>query len=362
MHLQIQTGRAARLRVATARTRLAMIAMLVMGGIARIGLPSLGAQSYPAVYAFGSEMTATRGGPFAQGRWCNGPVWVEHLCDRFGIPYNPDHNRAEGGANSIRILNQVTALPTPGNAGTALFVVMPGILDLGSNADSATNVSFWQLLVNQLMANTATGVERLHQKGARRIVLVNAPDLAKFPQMAPLDAATRSALRMRIQEHNLALRRQAQNSASILLGLNVRVADFFGAFDVVFERAAEFGFSETRIAAWHDDALTDKSFNGPGSRYLFWDNVHPSSALHALLAQNITTELTVPRLTLAWPSDGPVVTIHDLRLGRDYCLEQSADLGNWTELDCFEAVDFTHHHMPAPQSAPWSFYRLVLLP
>jgi hypothetical protein len=362
MHFRFHMDWRATLSGAVPRATLKAIALLVMAIVARDGLPSLSAQSYPAVYAFGSEMTATRGGPYAQGRWCNGPVWVEHLSDRFGIPYNADHNRAEGGANSIRILNQVTALPTPGNAGTALFVVMPGILDLGSNADSATNVSFWQLLVNQLMANTATAVERLHQKGARRVVLVNAPDLAKFPQTAPLDAATRSALRIRIQEHNLALRLQAQNSASTLMGLNIRVVDTFRVFDVVFEHAAEFGFSETQIAAWHDEELTDKSFDGPGSRYLFWDNVHPSSAFHALMAQSIATELTFPRLTLAWQSDGPVVTVHDLRLGRDYCLEQSLDLGIWTELECFQAVDFTRSHAPAPQSASWSFYRLVLLP
>jgi thermolabile hemolysin len=339
-----------------------MIALVAIGGMARIGLPSLSAQNYPAVYAFGSEMSATRGGPYAQGRWCNGPVWIEHLSDRFGILYNPDHNRAEGGANSIRILNQVTALPPPGNAGTALFVVMPGILDLGSNAESAMNVSFWQVLVNQLMANTATAVERLYQKGARRIVLVNAPDLAKFPQTATLDASTRSALRVRIHEHNLALRLQAQNSASAFPALTVRVADFFCTFDVIFEHATEFGFSQTQIAAWHDDELTDKTFDGPGSRYLFWDNVHPSSAFHALLAQSIATELAVPRLTLAWQSGGPVVTFHDLRLGRDYCLEQSLDLESWTELDCFQAVDFNRSHAPASHEVSWSFYRLVLPP
>jgi hypothetical protein len=323
---------------------------------------SLAAQSFPAIYAFGSDMTATRGGPYAQGRWCNGPVWVEHLSARFGIPYNPDHNRAEGGANSVRILNQVIALPAPNNGRTALFVMEPAILDLGSNAASATNVSYWQMLVNQLMATTAAALERLHLKGARTVVLVNAPDLAKFPQIAALDPATRSALRTRIQEHNFALLLEAQKARNAFPGLDVRVTDLFRFFDVVHARALDFGFTKTDIAAWHDDDLPDKSFNGPGSHYLFWDNVQPSSAFHALMTQGIEADLTSTRVELIWHSTSPILSVRNLRLGRSYCLERSVDLQHWVEWDFFESVDFSWSVPVAEADGPSSFFRALLLP
>jgi phospholipase/lecithinase/hemolysin len=336
--------------------RFMLSALLVHGAFAFF---QVHAQNYSAVYAFGAEMTATRGGPYAQGRWCNGPAWVEYLSEQLGVPYDPDHNRAEGGANSAGILNQVTALPVPDNASTALFVVMPAILDLGSNAGSAANVGFWQRLVDQLMNNTATMIERLHLKGARRIVLVNAPDLGRFPQMAPLDSATRSALRLRIEEHNLALRLRAQNAITAFPGLDVRVAGFFLSFDVIFEQAAAFGFTKTTVAAWHDDELTDKSYAGPGANYLFWDNVHPTSQFHALMARGIANDLIPARLEISATASGPKLSFRDLRLGRDYCVERSSDLVGWTKGDCFQATDFNREYSPDLLPAPASFYRIV---
>jgi phospholipase/lecithinase/hemolysin len=193
-------------------------------------------------------------------------------------------------------------------------------------------------------------------------VLVNAPDLSKFPQTAALDPATRSALRARIQEHNFALLLEAQRARSAFPGLDVRVADLFRCFDVVHARAIEFGFTKTDVAAWHDDSLPDKSFQGPGSHYLFWDNVQPSSVFHALIAQSIEADLTTTRVELIRHAAGSVLSIQHLRLGRNYCIERSVDLNEWFEEVCFQAIDFSHSQPPARDGSPSAFFRVVLGP
>jgi hypothetical protein len=142
----------------------------------------------------------------------------------------------------------------------------------------------------------------------------------------------------------------------------VRVADLFRSFDVVHARALEFGFTKTDIAAWHDDNLLDKSFNGPGSNYLFWDNVQPSSAFHALMAQGFEADLTTTRVELSWHATGPILSVRNLRLGRSYCLERSADLMDWTEWDCFESVDFSWSVPVAEAGARSTFFRAMLRP
>ena len=54
--------------------------------------------------------------------------------------------------------------------------------------------------------------------------------------------------------------------------------DFYAAkVNGILSHASRYGFTETEIDALADVTLLDKSFDGPGSRYVFWDPIHPTT-------------------------------------------------------------------------------------
>lgn len=52
----------------------------------------------------------------------------------------------------------------------------------------------------------------------------------------------------------------------------------------LIREASRHGFTGTDIDALADLSLLGKSFDGPGSLYVFWDSIHPTTKAHALVA------------------------------------------------------------------------------
>ncbi len=325
--------------------------------------PVMGAAAPPfsQVYAFGSELTATSGGPYASGRWCNGPVWVEHLAARLALRYAPECNRATGGADSARILNQVIALPPPPQAASALFVVMPGLLDFGRCVGEGLDDAWWARQIAQMVDNTAKAVDRLYLKGARHLGVVTLPDMTRFPQFSALSEEQQQYHRQKALQHNATLQARLQLFANRSPDARLWMFDFFHCLDFLLDHPLSFGLTRIDLAAWHDPALLDKSYTGPGSRYAFWDYAHPTSAVHALLAQTMEATVLGSRLTIGSSDTGWTLTAERLRIGVSHQLEQSEDLRTWTERQRFEPASATP--LTLEIDAPWSsgFYRLRAL-
>src|SRR6266536_2622237 len=73
---------------------------------------TLSASAFDAIVAFGDSLTDTGNEPAEpnlhyQGRWSNGPLWVEYLSGRLGFPYNPSNNFAHSGAQTDDTSTQV---------------------------------------------------------------------------------------------------------------------------------------------------------------------------------------------------------------------------------------------------------------
>src|SRR5256886_17172758 len=86
------------------------------------------APPYDALYAFGDSLTDTGREPAEpyfhyDGRWSNGPLWVEYLSTRLGFPYNPDNNLAHSGAQTDDTLGQVMDFVPTADVEGSLFVV-----------------------------------------------------------------------------------------------------------------------------------------------------------------------------------------------------------------------------------------------
>src|SRR5262249_20611890 len=80
----------------------------------------------------------------------------------------------------------------------------------------------------------------------------------------------------------------------------------------LLDHYSDYGFTQNLIGALNDPALTDKSFTGPGSNYVYWDNDHPTTKVHSLIAgwfaEQVAPPVTPPTIALSSPTDGSSFT------------------------------------------------------
>jgi phospholipase/lecithinase/hemolysin len=281
------------------------------------------AGGFSAVYAFGDSLSdagnvsiATLGvvpaSPYSDGRFTNGNVWVQDLAQNLGLPaVKPSlaggtdyaYGGAETGQTSVHTVNptdlpsQVVqfALNVPNPSPNALYTVWAGSNDVLDIANSGETAAQQQLSVQQAVTNETVAIDGLIAHGAKDLVVMDVPDLAKTPyEMArPASDAVSGTL---AQEFNTdlgaALRAIVASGAA-----SIDYVDTYGLLDTAIANPAAYGFSNVTQPVWSGNltdshsgtlAATGAAQNG----YLFFDDLHPTSAGHALLASAVTQTLT----------------------------------------------------------------------
>jgi thermolabile hemolysin len=237
-----------------------------------------------------------------EGRFSNGPIWVEYLAASLGIPAsgNPATNRATnfavGGAttgttNTIQPLIPFTIPALNGiqqqvnnndiRDPDALYVIWGGANDyLGGGI---TNPA---IPVGNLFAEINTLIDR----GARNIIVPNLPNLGELPSTPPGAAAI--GLNNLTAGHNDGLARAISNLRSANPTVNLNLLDVNGLFNRVVANPIGFGFTDvTTQCIVGTTVCTNPSGN------LFWDEIHPTTEAHRLigeLAFNTVSPTAVP--------------------------------------------------------------------
>ncbi len=139
--------------------------------------------------------------PFYEGRWTNGPTWVEVMAQQTGIPLHAADNYAQGGATTgFYNINEPTrrALGLPAEAPIrgvlaqvdaflkdtstldtqALYIVWAGGHDFGSYLDFGQP----DLRAHPPADNIRQAVASLAAAGARHFFIGNMPDISNTPQ------------------------------------------------------------------------------------------------------------------------------------------------------------------------------------
>ncbi len=249
--------------------------------------------------------------PYYQGRFSNGPVWVEQLAPLLGLQPNPNTNFAFGGATTggDNTLNSVFPTPLPGlqqeiNSFTAplkaanqsadpnaLYIVWAGANDYLPNTSSFK--PFGQ--PNIPVKNLSDAVTALAGVGAKKIMVVNLPDLGEIPLTVgsplsePLDTLTKA--------HNSALA-ATLNGLSQTLGPDVNIIPFdVNSVLSNYRKSPEkFGLTNLTAACFNQTA---SAVCANPNQYSFWDNVHPTTTVDTVIAESAYEVLSVPE-----PSDG----------------------------------------------------------
>jgi phospholipase/lecithinase/hemolysin len=340
----------------------------------------IAAAPYAALIAFGHSWTDTGRNPpsgnYWNGRYSNGPLWVEYFSTNLGLAYAPANNFAVAGATSADVLNsQIPFYQPTTNTSTSLFVIWSyendfntvifedGGSGLGRNL---TNDTFWGNIILKDIANTSNSIVTLYNKGARSLVV---PNMIGFDDqlgngsyyMVP--DSTRAVLGTRSTALNDGLTHALDAIQQALPDLRIFRFDFHTLLHSAVLQYRTLGFTTANISVLDDTTLNPayKTFTGPGYNYLWWDQLHPTTKFHKVWANwmlNLVTNTVLERLELAQLANSSELQMSSLSPGHSYTLQNSSDLRVWANLSSFVPTAGTNSIPLANLGQAVSFYRL----
>ncbi len=242
--------------------------------------------------------------PYFDGRFSNGPAWVEYLAQPLGLaPLTHSlaggTNYAWGGAetgtgtstrNTPNISEQVTGyLNSVGGSAdpNELFIIWGGANDFANAGQTDPTIP---------AANVAGDVARLANAGATHFLIPNMPPLGLTP--VAITNGVQGPLNALAAGYNTALSAELDTLESTL-GVMIHRLDVFELFNETFADAASAGLTN----------LTDPAYTGfvetPGTvvaadpdEYAFWDVIHPSATVHGIIG-NAAVLTVIPEPTTA---------------------------------------------------------------
>jgi phospholipase/lecithinase/hemolysin len=259
------------------------------------------APHYDAIYVFGDSYcdvgniylatshTTPPSPPYYQGRFSNGPIWVEHVASAMGLPLLPSlaggTDYAVGGAEVTTAVSttqgtipsvpeQVLEYLKASNYHAdphALYILEGG----GDDILNATGGSAQELGL-KIAAGLAGSELLLRQAGAKNFFI---PDLLNVGLLPAAQANATFATQASVAT-NQSLDGLLQWE-EWLEGVMISRADVFSLFESVAGDATHFGF--TNITTPCLNAITNTICADP-DHTLFWDGEHPTEFAHSFFA------------------------------------------------------------------------------
>jgi cholinesterase len=281
-------------------------AALLLASLPALLLPlaSATAAPYSSVVVYGDSLsdngnffaaTGVPGAPYFGGRRSDGPVAVEYLASSLGVPLldfawigatTGDGNFGDGGTVTTPGAGPLPGMTTVFDATKAglgpyvadgLFVVWGGPNDiLAPSPLDATPGDIISRAVGNLVAITS----ELQALGARHILVPGMPDLGLTPFFRSIGQAAEGTAFT--NAFNFALQ--------AFLPADVLYFDTASLFRSVVADPTAFGFANVTEPCF--DKVATVCAN-PGE-YLFFDDFHPTTATHALLAGRFAAAVGVP--------------------------------------------------------------------
>lgn len=254
------------------------------------------AQQYGNMIVFGDSLSdsgrlfAISGGtqpaspPYFNGRFSNGPVWVELLAPKLGFNFNAATNFAVGGAESgtggpVGVSTQVNTLAaaTPISA-NSLVVLWAGANDIQNRAATTPSAT----LIAQTVGNIATNLGTLSARGGTTFLVGNLPDLGRTP--GGVGSGAGASLSALTQAYNASLV-TALNTVETARNVRIVVLDSFGLFNDVLANPSLYGIANTTIPCITPGGATGACATAAAAQgSLFFDPIHPTATAHSVLA------------------------------------------------------------------------------
>jgi phospholipase/lecithinase/hemolysin len=242
--------------------------------------------------------------PYAKGghHFSNGATWVEQFARSRGLAGSVQPafrsasgratNFAVGGARAwsdgknVNLSDQVDAFlqSTGGTASPdALYVIEMGGNDV-RDALAAYPVNH-AIIIQQALASIGSNIVRLYGAGARQFLVWNAPNPALTPALRRLASVNPNVALLATfltQSFNANL----SNVVAQLSGLPGATIDRLDAYTLLNDIVGDgdrFGLSDV-VDACVTPNVAPFACTSP-DEYLFWDGIHPTTAVHGIIAQ-----------------------------------------------------------------------------
>ncbi len=344
-----------------------------------LGVATAAAGPFSSLVVFGDSLSdvgniahvpfSTYPGPYYYNdRFSNGPVWVEALSVDLGLgpvqrstaggndfAYGGAQTTGTGGFIGI-VMRDVdeqvdqflgTRTVDPG----ALFVVYAGANDfLGGQTN-----------VNVPVGSLVEDIGRLVTAGARQFLVPNLPLLGFTPRFNE-NATLAAHYNARSEQFNAGLDAALDGLAAGNLELMFYRLDVAALFADAIADPAAFGLANVTDAAAPGLEPGDGSYNtsqiaANANEYLFWDEVHPTATVHAVLAER--ARMLLSGLPGDYNEDG-VVDAADYTVWRDNLDAPAGTLANDTDggvigqaqYDTWKASFGATMPMPMPMPLP----------
>lgn len=214
---------------------------------------------------------------YYQGRFSNGPVWVEYLANQLHIEgYLYDY--AHGGASTDSIVPPGLILQVndflayhPSIPLNTLFIIWAGANDflIDNSKDYKTSAD-----------NIGEALEKLAQYGANDILVLNLPNLGSIPKMNK-SQNTYGDYEERTILFNEALEEIISDFTDKYAGIKVYFFDIFSLLEDAVYNPDTYGFDNVSDVC--PNFYINSNYSNEG-KYLFWDDMHPTTEAHKLLS------------------------------------------------------------------------------
>ncbi len=244
--------------------------------------------------------------PYFNGRFSNGPTWVELLSvtPMAGFfPVGPVNNTtstnfAFGGARTDAAVanppgtgTQINAYLARGGsfAPGAIATLWAGANDIFqglpvAGANPATAQAVMQGISVAAATNVGAQTGQLSAAGARQIIVMNLPNFGALPQFAGTAASGLAGFSS--AAFNTALVTSVGAAAAASPNANVTLVDIGSVFTALQGNPANYGYTNVTQQCLTTAACVTNPAVQTG--YAFWDGVHPTAAGHRLVAAVVT--------------------------------------------------------------------------
>jgi len=259
--------------------------------------------------------------PYAKGghHFSNGKTWIEQFAQGRGYAADAGpafqsnsskaRNYAVGGARAtnyparVNLPQQVQAFLTDVGQlpkADALYVIEMGSNDVRdavatfftvylTTYDQAQAAAAASAVLSNALNSIAGNIQTLYTHGARKFLVLNAPRIDLLPAVTALGPNVVAVAANLTNGFNQGLAFSVVAPLSGLPGIQIAQLDIAAQMTTVIQTPGNFGLTNVTQACVTPN-IAPFSCRQPDN-YFFWDGIHPTKAVHAIIARRVTDVL-----------------------------------------------------------------------